>query len=100
MPRKLRMYMPGIPAHVVQRGNNREPCFFNESDYRMYLSVLSEALDRFDVDLHAYVLMTNHVHLLMTPKSEKGISQVIQHVGRSIGHAKRGRPAKRHEGVV
>lgn len=82
MPRKQRMYMPGIPAHVVQRGNNREPCFFAEADYRFYLDALGDALERHEVELHAYVLMTNHVHLLMTPLRADGISRVIQHVGR------------------
>lgn len=82
MPRKSRMYIPGVPAHVVQRGNNRGPCFFAETDYRFYLSALMDALERYDVELHAYVLMTNHVHLLMTPQSAEGISRVMQHVGR------------------
>ena len=82
MPRKPRMYMPGMPAHVVQRGNNKEPCFFAAEDYRCHLSVLADALDRFEVSLHAYVLMTNHVHLLMTPRHESGISRVMQQVGR------------------
>jgi len=76
------MYMPGVPAHVVQRGNNREPCFFAEADYRFYLSALMDALERHEVELHAYVLMTNHVHLLMTPRHAEGISRVMQHVGR------------------
>lgn len=67
MPRKPRMYLPGVPAHVVQRGNNREACFFQAADYRFYLAALQDALERYAVALHAYVLMTNHVHLLMTP---------------------------------
>ena len=59
MPRKPRMYLSEIPAHVVQRGNNREPCFFAEQDYRFYLDRLGRALKRYCVRLHAYVLMTN-----------------------------------------
>ncbi len=83
MPRKPRMYLPGIPAHVVQRGNNRDACFFADEDYRYYLSALSQGCQRYDVHLHAYCLMTNHVHLLMTQQqSNVGISQVMQHVGR------------------
>lgn len=83
MPRKTRMYLPGIPAHVVQRGNNRDACFFTDEDYRYYLNVLSQGCLRYDVHLHAYCLMTNHVHLLMTQqRSNIGISQVMQHVGR------------------
>jgi len=72
----------GIPAHVVQRGNNREACFFAEQDYHEYLNWLKEAADKHQVEIHAYVLMTNHVHLLMTPSDEIGISKVIQSVGR------------------
>jgi putative transposase len=82
MPRRPRTYLPGIPSHVVQRGNNREPCFFADSDYQFYLECLKDALERYRVALHAYVLMTNHVHLLMTPTSPPGISRVMQSVGR------------------
>jgi len=82
MPRKQRMYLPGLPAHVVQRGNNRSVCFFHDDDYRFFLAVLDEALRRHRVALHAYVLMTNHVHLLMRPADTDGISRVMQHVGR------------------
>ena len=62
MPRKTRMYLPGIPAHVVQRGNNRDACFFTDEDYRYCLNALSQGCLRYDVHLHAYCLMTNHVH--------------------------------------
>ena len=81
MPRKPRMYLPDIPAHIVQRGNNREPCFFAEDDYRFYLDRLGKALKRYQVKLHAYVLMTNHVHLLMTPEDTEGISKVMSLLG-------------------
>ena len=83
MPRKPRLYLPNIPAHVVQRGNNRDACFFSDQDYLYYLEVLAEGCRRYDVQLHAYCLMTNHVHLLMTQVHEdRGISQVMQHIGR------------------
>ena len=82
MPRKPRMYLPGAPAHVVQRGNNKEPCFFQDDDYRVYLAALRDAPARYGVAVHAYVLMTSHVHLLMTPATEDGISRLMQHVGR------------------
>lgn len=82
MPRKPRIYLSGVPAHVVQRGNNRNACFFAENDYLFYLECLGEGLRRYNVGLHAYVLMTNHVHLLMTPSDETGISRLLQHVGR------------------
>jgi len=82
MPRKPRMYLPGVPCHVIQRGNNREACFYSEQDYLFYLECLKSACERYDVALHAYVLMTNHVHLLMQPDDDAGISRVMQSVGR------------------
>lgn len=82
MPRKPRMYLAGVPCHVVQRGNNRDACFFTEDDYRLYLDVLGDACRRYRVDVHAYVLMTNHVHLLLTPQTVDGVSRVVQSVGR------------------
>ena len=82
MPRKTRMYLPGIPAHIVQRGNNRDACFFANNDYTVYKAALAEGLRRYGGVLHAYCLMTNHVHLLMTPSESDSISRIIQHVGR------------------
>jgi putative transposase len=82
MPRRARVYLPDVPAHVVQRGNNRDACFFCEEDFLYYKQVLGEGIKRYGVDLHAYCLMTNHVHLLMTPKEKDSISRVLQHVGR------------------
>ena len=82
MPRQPRFTIPGIPQHVIQRGNNREPCFYADEDYLYYLETLKEALQRNDCELHAYVLMTNHVHLLITPHTEFGVSHVMQDCGR------------------
>lgn len=82
MPRKPRVYLPDIPCHVVQRGNNRNPCFFTIDDYRHFLSCMHEAASATQVAIHAYVLMTNHVHLLLTPTDEFGISRMIQSIGR------------------
>ncbi|MFT4564936.1 MAG: putative transposase [Gammaproteobacteria bacterium] len=82
MPRKPRMYLPGVPCHVTQRGNNREACFFACSDNKFYLDCLADACTRYRVAVHAYVLMTNHVHLLMTPSDREGISRVMQSLGR------------------
>ena len=59
----------------MQRGNNRQACFFTEQDYLVYLDKLKEYSKKYQVAVHAYVLMTNHIHLFMTPKTEKGISQ-------------------------
>jgi putative transposase len=82
MPRKTRMYVPGVPAHVVQRGNNRNACFFCDDDYQYYKTLLLQGTKRYGAELHAYCLMTNHVHLLLTPLAEDSISRVLQHVGR------------------
>ena len=82
MPRKPRFNLPGIPQHVIQRGNNREPCFFTIADYQRYLDDLSQSAARFSCQLHAYVLMTNHVHLLVSSTDTYGISQMMQALGR------------------
>ena len=81
MPRRARLKLAGVPVHLIQRGNNRGACFFTEDDYQFYLDHLGEACKKYEVDLHAYVLMTNHVHLLMTPKAEDGPSQVMKYLG-------------------
>ncbi len=82
MPRKPRFYLPGVPVHVVQRGNARAATFFDASDYRAYLDWLREGAERYGCQVHAYVLMTNHVHLLLTPEKTDSVSRTIQHVGR------------------
>lgn len=82
MSRQPRFVLPGQPQHVIQRGNNRDIIFASDDDYRFYLEKLGDACKRFECDLHAYVLMTNHVHLLITPQSTQGISKVMQSVGR------------------
>ena len=82
MPRLPRYILPGQPQHVIQRGNNRESIFYDYSDYRFYLEKLAAACQKHDCSLHAYVLMTNHVHLLITPHSMDGIGKVLQMLGR------------------
>ena len=82
MPRKPRMYLQGVPCHITSRGNDRQACFHNSKDYLFYLSCLEDACRQHEVLLHAYVLMTNHVHLLATPSSGTGISKIMQSVGR------------------
>ena len=82
MARQPKFVIPGQPQHVIQRGNNREIIFVDDADYQFYLEKLYDACQKYNCDLHAYVLMTNHVHLLITPHSEDGISKVIQFVGR------------------
>jgi REP element-mobilizing transposase RayT len=68
MARKPRFPVAGLPMHVIQRGNNRQVCFNDSSDRRRYLADLGESLRRYEVALHAWVLMSNHVHLLVTPR--------------------------------
>ncbi|MBL1276176.1 MAG: transposase [Ectothiorhodospiraceae bacterium] len=82
MPRKPRFFLPDVPAHIVQRGHSQEPVFFEDDDYHVYLRWLNEAAERYDCKIHAYVLMTNHVHILATPPDKNGISSMMQYVGR------------------
>lgn len=82
MPRRPRIKLAGIPQHIVQRGINREPCFFAEEDYHSYLHWLEKAAADWRCFVHAYVLMTNHVHLLITPETEAGTAKLMQAVGR------------------
>jgi putative transposase len=70
MPRRARLSVPGIPWHIIQRGNNRTACFYADEDYQLYLEHLTELSAKFGCAVHAYVLMTNHVHLLLTPEKE------------------------------
>ena len=82
MPRKPRFNLIGMPQHVIQRGNNREPCFYAEEDYRRYLGDLHTSAEKFQCRIHAYVLMTNHAHLLVTPMVDSAVSQMMQALGR------------------
>lgn len=82
MPRIQRLCVPGIPLHIVQRGNNKQPCFLQTSDYLAYLEAMKHAAARYEADVHAYVLMTNHVHLLVTPHDSESASKMMQHIGR------------------
>lgn len=82
MARRPRLALSGVPQHVIQRGNNRQATFFAEADYRFYLECLHDASCKYDCMVHAYVLMTNHVHILVTPQRTNGLSLMMQHVGR------------------
>jgi len=82
MARLPRFILPGHPQHIIIRGNNREAIFYATEDYQFYLTKLRDACKTHDCELHAYVLMTNHVHLLITPNSDNGISKAIQMLGR------------------
>jgi len=82
MARLLRVCPVGIPQHVIQRGNNRQVCFAGEDDFAAYAGWLKAASKKYAVDIHAWVLMTNHVHLLCTPKDPTAVSQMMQALGR------------------
>lgn len=82
MPRLQRITAAGFPQHVVQRGNNLADCFFEEADYLTYLRWLDRAARAYGVVLHAYVLMPNHVHLLVTPTVDGAVSRMMQYLGR------------------
>ena len=83
MARLPRLTLAGYPHHVIQRGNNRQTIFTSTADYQHLLGLIEENAKKFEVDVHAYVLMTNHFHLLATPQNDKGLPLLMQAVGRS-----------------
>ncbi len=82
MPRKPRFYVPGASVHALQRGHNRSAVFFDDLDYLEYLRCLKQAADSCGCAVHAYVLMTNHVHLLLTPARADSVACLFQSIGR------------------
>jgi putative transposase len=82
MARLGRYFLPGQPLHIIQRGNNRQPIFFSGDDYRRYRDWLAEAARDNGCAVHAYVLMTNHVHILATPKTADSLPRLMQSLGR------------------
>jgi putative transposase len=78
MPRRARLRLAGYPQHIVQRGHNRSVCFRQPSDFQLYLGLLDELRRPFDCHVHAFVLMSNHVHLLLTSDSETGPSELLR----------------------
>ena len=82
MARQPRIDLPGVAQHVIQRGNDRQPCFFRDIDRIRYLQDLRELALAGACNVHAYVLMTNHVHLLITPNQTGAISRLMQSLGR------------------
>lgn len=91
MARLPRPDLAGVPQHVVQRGNNRMPCFLDDGDRHRYLQCLREALLRYGCTLHAYVLMSNHVHLLLTPREAGAVSRLMQTFARNYAGLFNGR---------
>ena len=82
LARLPRLVVPGAPLHLIQRGNNRSATFFAADDYQRYCDALLQASRRFGCAVHAYVLMTYHVHLMLTPGDERGPARMMQAIGR------------------
>jgi putative transposase len=101
MPRSARVVIPDVSLHVVQRGHDRADCFFDEADYLSYLVALGTYAARFACSIHAYCLMTNHVHLLLTPRDTSGCANLMKHLAQRHSkriNAKRGRTGTLWEG--
>ena len=82
MARLPRISPVGIPVHLIQRGNNRQACFVCDEDHGAYAGWLKKYARKYSVEIHAWVMMTNHVHLLCTPRTEGGVSRMMQSLGR------------------
>ena len=82
MPRQPRYFVPHIPQHVIQRGVDRQAVFFTPQDYQLYLDTLRTAARQYRCAVHAYVMMTNHTHLLLTPGTERALPLLMQAMGR------------------
>lgn len=83
MPRQCRYFIPGIPQHVITRGVDKQAVFFHEQDYELYLKALQDSATTNECLIHAYVLMTNHVHLLVTPERERSLPLMMQAMGKN-----------------
>jgi putative transposase len=82
MPRQPRYFIPNIPQHVIQRGVDRQAVFFSAQDYELYIETLRASASHYDCSIHAFVLMTNHTHLLITPGTERSLPLLMQAMGR------------------
>lgn len=83
MPRQPRYFLPDLPQHVIQRGVDRRPTFFGPQDYQLYKACLHTAAKQCGCQIHAYVLMTNHTHLLVTPENSQSLPLMMQAIGRT-----------------
>ena len=81
MPRRPRLVLPHVPLHLIQRGNNRQICFAGTEDYRLYLDWLKDCASRTGCRVHAYVLMTNHVHLLISADRGEAPGEMMKALG-------------------
>jgi putative transposase len=90
MPRQPRLILPDLAVHIVQRGNNRAPCFLRDGDYMLYLYWLRELSKKHGCKVHAYCLMTNHVHILLTPAAGDACGSLMRDLGqRYVQHFNR-----------
>ena len=99
MARQARTIIPGQAMHVMVRGNNREMLFFNDADRRIYLDWLREAAKQFGSSVHAFALMPNHVHLLMTPQNADSLAKTMQSLGRRYAQYFNQQHAKNNRGL-
>lgn len=81
MPRWPQIKLPGVPVHLIQRGNNRQACFYHDEDYRFYLEWLEEYARESACSVHSYVLMTNHVHILLTSDKAGSVGELMKRLG-------------------
>lgn len=86
MARKPRLVLPGVALHIVQRGNDRMACFKDDSDYLFYLGRLRALAPRHECNVHAYCLMRNHVHLLITPDTGSGCAMLMKELSQPYAH--------------
>ena len=90
MPRRARLSLPNVPLHLIQRGNNRQACFNADEDYRFYLDWLAEYAGKTGCRVHAYVLMNNHVHLLVSAERGEASGEMMKALGqRYVQYANR-----------
>jgi len=80
------MYLPGYPYHIVQRGNNREVCFVESENYQYYIELWKDCSARYGIAIHAYCLMTYHIHFLVTPGEVDSIFRAMQEIGSRYGY--------------
>jgi REP element-mobilizing transposase RayT len=96
LPRRARLSLPHVPLHIIQRGNNRQACFFADEDYRFYLDWLSKHADKTGCRVHAYVLMTNHVHLLISTERAEAPGALMKGLGQRYVQYVTALPPQRH----
>jgi putative transposase len=94
MARQRRLILPGVAVHIIQRGNNRGSCFKQDADYLTYLANLRQLTAKYECGVHAYCLMTNHVHLLLTPNQADGCTALMKDLGQRYVQYFNGRHAR------